>query len=205
MTQVAASGYAISVSVKNKNLQQLEFRPLTPAEWEDLEALFGKRGAYGGCWCMWWRMRRRDWDRMRSRDRKQAFHEIVHSDQSAPGILAYVGDRAIGWCSVAPRETYVAMRHSRTLRAIDDQPVWSIACFYVAVGFRRQGVLTGLLHAAIQHVREQGGTIIEAYPLRPLKRSAAESFMGVTSTFLEAGFEEVAQTSPSRSIVRYYL
>ena len=34
---------------------ELDFRPLTPDRWKDLEALFGKHGATGGCWCMWWR------------------------------------------------------------------------------------------------------------------------------------------------------
>ena len=30
-----------------------EFHPLTKDRWIDFEALFGARGAYGGCWCMW--------------------------------------------------------------------------------------------------------------------------------------------------------
>ena len=33
----------------------IEYEPLTPETWGDLETLFGPRGAYSGCWCMWWR------------------------------------------------------------------------------------------------------------------------------------------------------
>jgi hypothetical protein len=38
-------------------MKQLEFIPATAERWQDLETLFGERGAYGNCWCMWWRMR----------------------------------------------------------------------------------------------------------------------------------------------------
>ncbi|MEA3454319.1 MAG: hypothetical protein U9R12_05240, partial [Candidatus Caldatribacteriota bacterium] len=32
--------------------------PLTTERWKDLEALFGERGAYDGCLCMWCRLKR---------------------------------------------------------------------------------------------------------------------------------------------------
>jgi hypothetical protein len=31
---------------------KLEFHELTSERWGDLEALFGERGACGGCWCV---------------------------------------------------------------------------------------------------------------------------------------------------------
>jgi hypothetical protein len=37
---------------------ELEVHPLTPERWADFERLFGPRGAYGGCWCMYWRITR---------------------------------------------------------------------------------------------------------------------------------------------------
>jgi hypothetical protein len=43
------------MSTKLVSLPDLGFQPVTPDRWQDLEVLFGKNGAYSGCWCMWWR------------------------------------------------------------------------------------------------------------------------------------------------------
>src|SRR5207253_1288830 len=36
---------------------------VTPERWPDLRRLFGANGACGGCWCMWWKLPRRDFVR----------------------------------------------------------------------------------------------------------------------------------------------
>ncbi len=186
-------------------LPELAFHPATPERWADLEALFGERGACCGCWCMWWRLKRSQWEQQRGEGNKQAFKQIVASGE-VPGILAYAGGQAIGGCSVAPRETFSAMERSRTLKRIDDEPVWSIVCFFVAKPFRRKGVTVRLLRAAVEHVRSQGGKVVEGYPTRPEKGTAdAFVYMGLASAFLQAGFEEVARPSKTRSIMRLRL
>ena len=48
------------MSLKNKD--QLEFAAVTSERWDDFEELFGTRGAYGGCWCMWWRLTRKEFE-----------------------------------------------------------------------------------------------------------------------------------------------
>jgi GNAT superfamily N-acetyltransferase len=40
---------------------------------------------------------------------------------------------------------------------VDDQPVWSVTCFFVAKPYRHRGVTTALLRAAINSVRDQDG------------------------------------------------
>ena len=80
----------------------LIFAPLTPERWDDFEDLFGPRGAIGGCWCMWWRMKRSEFERHQGNDNRMAMRAIVLSGE-VPGILAYQKEKAIGWCSVAPR------------------------------------------------------------------------------------------------------
>jgi len=40
-----------------------EVQPLTSSHWDDFETLFGDRGACGGCWCMVWRLSRKDFER----------------------------------------------------------------------------------------------------------------------------------------------
>jgi len=182
----------------------VEFHPVTADRWSDLEALFDRRGAQSSCWCMWWRLPRRQWLEQQGEGNRAAMHRLVYSGH-VPGILAYSDGRPAGWCSVAPRDCFGTLNRSRTLKRIDDRPVWSIVCFYVAPDFRRQGLVSGLIRAAVDYVRAQGGSIVEAYPLVPAKRDAASSYMGVTSTFIDAGFVEVARTSKSRTIVRRYL
>jgi GNAT superfamily N-acetyltransferase len=186
--------------------ESLIFKPLTPDLWPDLESLFGPSGAYAGCWCMWWRETRADFDRYRGEGNRQLMKEIVDSGQ-APGILAYIDNAPIGWCSVAPREDYGSINRSRVLKPIDDKKVWSIVCFYVAKQHRGQGLNLRLIKAAVDYVEEMGGKIVEAYPTIPRGRKLApvSSFMGIPDVFERAGFILVAQPSEARAIMRYII
>ena len=80
----------------------LEFHPLTPQRWSDFETLFGERGACGGCWCMLWRLTRKEFERQKGEANRRAMQAIVESGEK-PGLLAYSGKQAVAWCSVAPR------------------------------------------------------------------------------------------------------
>ena len=108
-----------------------------------------------------------------------------------------------GWCAVAPRDEYVRLANSRVLKPVDEQPVWSITCFFVARAFRRRGLTVALLEAAAKFARKQGAKILEGYPTDPRKdQPDAIVFTGLASAFRHAGFEEVARRSPSRPILR---
>lgn len=109
----------------------LRFFPLTPARWRDVEALFGPRGACAGCWCMWWRLPRSAWRRGKGAGNKRAFKRLVAAGR-VPGVLAYAGREPVGWCAVAPREAYPVLARSRILQPVDDRPVWSVTCLFVA-------------------------------------------------------------------------
>ncbi len=133
----------------------LAFHPLTPEAWPDLEALFGKRGACAGCWCMFWRQTSRQFAEMAGENNRRMFQAIVEGGE-APGILAYWGEQPVGWSAVAPRERYVRLERSRVLKKVDDETVWSIPCFFVARAFRRKGVTRALLQAAVELARQNG-------------------------------------------------
>src|SRR5262245_14495751 len=124
-----------------------EVHPLTPDRWPDLEALFGERGACGGCWCMYWRLRRADFHAGKGQPNKDALRALVDAGPP-PGLLAYVGGVAVGWCAVGPRETYPGLARSRILRPVDERPVWSITCLFVDRAHRRRGLSARLLRAA---------------------------------------------------------
>jgi GNAT superfamily N-acetyltransferase len=184
----------------------LEFYTVTPELWQDLQTLFGERGAYGNCWCMWWRLSRSEFDKRTGREKRQALKTIIDTGE-VPGILAYADNQPIAWCSVAPRESFPSLERSRTLKRVDDRPVWSIVCFFVAKPFRRQGMMVRLLITAIDYAREHGAKILEGYPVeaRSDKIPDVSSFTGIMSAFVEAGFVEVERRSEHRPIMRYFI
>jgi len=122
-------------------------------------------------------------------------------------MLAYADGEPIGWCAIAPREVYPSLDRSNVLQRVDDQPVWSVTCFYIARGYRKHGVTALLLQAAIQFARQHGAKIVEGYPIDAggEKKSTTSVFTGVASTFAQAGFVEVARRSPTRPIMRYFI
>jgi GNAT superfamily N-acetyltransferase len=183
----------------------LEFHPLVVERWADLESLFGERGACGGCWCMWWRLTRSVFEKQKGEKNKRAMKKIVDSGQ-APGIIAYANGQPVAWCAVAPREQYPVLERSRTLKRVDEVPVWSVVCLFVARPFRRQGVTVKLLKAAVKYAQNHGAKIVEGYPVEPKKDRMPDVFAwtGFVSAFRKAGFVEVLRRSETRPIMRYF-
>lgn len=181
---------------------RIEVCPLTSHRWPDFEKLFGKNGACAGCWCMWWRLPHAQWQAQKGEGNRKAMRRLVKSG-AKPGLLAYADGQAVGWCAVAPRTKYVRFATSRVLKPVDDQPVWSVTCFFVARAYRRRGITRQLLEAAAEFAMRQGAKILEGYPVEP-KRDQPDAFVytGLSSAFRKAGFEEVARRSPSRPIFR---
>jgi GNAT superfamily N-acetyltransferase len=181
----------------------LEFAPLTPDRWPDVERLFGPRGACAGCWCMAWRLRKAEWERGKGAGNRASFQRIVKKGPP-PGVLAYSEGNAIAWCAVAPRSVYVQLERSRVLKPIDDEPVWSVSCLFVARAYRRRGVSVAMLRAAGAFAASQGARIVEGYPVEPRSEKMADVFAwtGTAAAFRAAGYEEVARGSPTRPIMR---
>lgn len=184
----------------------LRFEGLTADRWDDFEKLFGQRGAVGGCWCMWWRLTHSEFERQKGEGNRQAMKAIVSSGE-VPGILAYADEEPIGWCSIAPRLAFPVLARSPVLKSVDDQPVWSVVCFYITRRYRKQGVSLALLTAALDYARSQGASIVEGYPIEPKKDRAPDiyAFTGMVTTFRQAGFVQVARRSEHRPIMRCYL
>jgi len=183
----------------------LEFRPLTPERWDDFVSLFGSRGACGGCWCMWWRLTHKEFEAGKGATNKKRMKRIVDSGR-VPGILAYLGGEAVGWCSVAPREDFPRLERSRILKRIDDLPVWSIVCLFISKEHRRRGISIAILEAAVDYAADRGAAIVEGYAVEPRKKAIPDAFAyhGLASAFRRVGFEEVARRSETRPIMRYY-
>ena len=177
-------------------------RPLTPELWPALEDLFGPTGACNGCWCMYWRIgtayRRRP-----HRRNKDAFREIVKRGPP-PGLLAFDGNTAVGWCQLTPRDALPWLERSWRLKRVDPEPVWALSCFYVRKGYRRRGVTSVLIEAALTAARRAGAPALESYPLDAALTASASS-TGYVSTFARAGFEIVTRRVPPRPIMCHRL
>lgn len=186
--------------------KSIEIYPLDISRWGDFETLFGERGACGGCWCMSWRLNKADFEKHKGAENKESMKKLVEANEPT-GLLAYSDGKAIGWCAVAPREVYVRLEKSRVLKRVDDKPVWSISCFFIAKEHRREGVSEMLINGVVNYCREKGAEIIEAYPEEPYSSRVPDAFMwkGIPSAFERAGFVVAERRSRFRPIVRYYL
>ena len=173
----------------------VEIHPLTADRWADFERLFGPRGAYAGCWCMWPRLRSRDFAKRKGPENKEAMREVVESDEP-PGLLAYVDGEPVGWVALDRRERLEHFEYSRKLKPLDrPEGLWSIVCFVIDKRHRRQGLMTRLLDAALEYARERGARVVEAYPIDPQgDLRSYHGFTGIASVFERVGFVKVGGT-----------
>ncbi|MGB8398522.1 GNAT family N-acetyltransferase [Bradyrhizobium sp.] len=180
---------------------KLAFREVGPGNWGDFERLFAARGGPKSCWCMVWRATSAEARTTDGKSRKQAIHSRVR-DGVPIGLLGYLADEPVAWCSIAPRSTY------RRLGGPDDSSdadntVWSLACFFIRRDLRGQGAGEQALNAAIVHARNKGGKVLEAYPVDP--DSPSYRFMGFVGMFERAGFKTVGRAGTRRHVMRLSL
>jgi GNAT superfamily N-acetyltransferase len=121
-----------------------------------------------------------------------------------PGLLAFAGDLAVGWCQLTPRDALPWLDRTWRLKRVDDVPVWSLSCLYVRKGYRRQGITSALIAAALVAAKRAGAPALEAYPL-DANLTPSASGTGYASTFERAGFKVVARHVPPRPIMRHDL
>src|SRR5437764_1680780 len=148
---------------ESEGSMKLTIRPLTPDLWPAFEDLFGENAAVGDCWCMYWRIGSAYRERPREGNRA-AFRGVVKRGPP-PGLLAFDGDMAVGWCQLTPRDALPWLDRTWRLKRVDDVPVWSLSCFYVRKGYRRRGVSSALIAAAVKAAQRTKAPALEAYPL----------------------------------------
>ena len=173
----------------------LDIRPVTPELWPALEDLFGKSGASNGCWCMYWRI---GGAYRETRDENRDALRSVVRHGPPPGLLAFDGDLAVGWCQVTPRRALSYLDGYTRFGPLDARQVWSVSCFFVRRGYRKRGVGSALLAAAIRFAREAGAPAIEAYP----STKDPGWYTGLASTFEKAGFRNVGGRTADRPVMR---
>jgi GNAT superfamily N-acetyltransferase len=187
-------------TLKKQATLKLYFQPVSQERLADLARFSEQHGKFRYCSCMRWRMTSTEFQRSTKEEHVGALVSLVRHDVPI-GILAYANGEPIGWCSIAPRETYAALERYRALPRLDAAPVWSVVCFFVDRRVRQQGVTLGLLKAAVAYAQSQGAKIVEGYPVEP--GSGLYTYMGSPATFRRAGFRDVTPAGQSRQVMRY--
>ena len=193
----------------------LEVHPLVPERWDDLVSLFGPSGAFGHCWCTWWRQKGSEFSQGIEDQGvgNCALLKSLTDARAVPGLIGYREGQAVAWVSVAPRPDYGRVLRSPSLgpgrRSPDaaDPSVWSVVCFWMPPRERGKGFATLLLDAAIDHARAGGAQVLEAYPVDTAggRQPTPNLFTGTLGMFRRAGFHEVERRTDGRPIVRLTL
>jgi GNAT superfamily N-acetyltransferase len=174
----------------------LEVRPVMQANRAEFEAFFSAPGAPHYCWCMVWRRTSAEAKTNDPASRKRQMLARI-ADGVPVGVIAYAAGEAVGWVSVAPRETY---RNLGGPEAEAGERIWSIACFYVPRKKRGEGLVRRLIAAAVAHAQREGATVVEAYPVPA--DAPSYRFMGFVPVFAEAGFTDVGMAGKRRHVMR---
>jgi GNAT superfamily N-acetyltransferase len=187
--------------------------PANEASWEDLQTVFGTRGAASWCQCQRYKLRPREAFRnfpveeRAHRLRQQTDCGHPESDDTS-GLVAYLDGDPVGWCAVEPRTAYEGLvRNARVPwegRDEDktDGSVWAVTCLFTRAGFRKRGVSRALARAAVDFARERGARAIEAYPMTTKDVIAGELHVGTEGVFARAGFAEVSRPTQRRVVMR---
>jgi GNAT superfamily N-acetyltransferase len=176
-----------------------EAHPLSKERWPDLVELFD-RPIVRTCFCMFYR--KTGTGTGVGVQNRRGMKALVDRG-IVPGLIGYRDGVPIAWVSLGPREGYPKLRRSPIMKPVDDQPVWSIVCFFVDRDARGQGLSERMLRAAVDYARSSGARLVEAYPVDDEGRSHPDSmFFGAKSMYDRAGFREVARRKATRPVVR---
>ena len=186
-------------------------RQASDVPWDDVRTVFGTKGDPAGCWCQWFKITGAEWKTRTPGEMEQGLCDQVRDTVPSPGLVAYLDGEPVGWCAVEARPRYRRLNHLKVAAASElpqgDPNVWAITCFVVRVGYRKRGVSTALLSAAVEHARAHGARVLEAYPVDAAGGTvpSGELFHGVLSSFIAAGFDVAARPTPGRAVVQLTL
>jgi GNAT superfamily N-acetyltransferase len=173
--------------------------PVTNERWPDLVELFD-RPIVRTCFCMFYR--KSGAGTGVGLDNRRAMKSLLDHG-IVPGLVGYENGIPVAWISLGPRDGYAKLRRSPVMKPVDEQPVWSIVCFFVERKARGRGLSERMLQAAVEYARSCGARIVEAYPVDNVGRSHPDSmFFGAKSMYDRAGFREVVRRRANRPVVR---
>ncbi|MFE6733232.1 GNAT family N-acetyltransferase [Microbacterium sp. NPDC057650] len=171
----------------------IEVRPATV--FDDVALLVGpKKPTSQSCFCLSYRLGSKESRALQGRERADRVRELCHQDPP-PGVIAYQDSEPVGWAALHPRRD-TSFAGNRLIPHVDELDVWSLWCFRVRPGFRKQGVMHALIDGAVAYARERGAPAIEGYPVDNggEKVDLTMAYVGTRSLFEAAGFTKAADT-----------
>jgi GNAT superfamily N-acetyltransferase len=187
----------------------ITIEPVTADRFADAEHALSGGGDGHSCQCQWWMITNAQWQGTSMEEREGMLRSEV--DAGPPALVAYVDGEAAGWVRVGPRAAQVRLARTRAFaespHPFDDPSVWAVSCFVVRREHRGAGLTAEMLDAAVTYAREQGARVVEAYPIDPTaaNKRSNELYTGILTTFIAAGFTEVARPKPHLAIVERVL
>ena len=190
--------------------------PANEAGCEDLQAVFGARGAAATCQCQRFKLQPKEAFKsfpaeVRAHRLRQQTECGNPQSETTTGLVAYLDGEPAGWCAVEPRTAYPGLLRVYRVPWIgrtedkDDASVWAVTCVFARAGFRRRGLSYALARAAVDFARERGARALEAYPMLTKPGQEIiwdEIHVGTRSIFAAAGLTEVSHPTPRRVVMR---
>jgi len=200
-------------SPKSRAIRISEYltKELSKKTWLDFERLFQTHPAPGAypCWCMHDHLSggRREGVAESAASRVERTHQrkkALVEGGCSHGILVYLEGEPVGWCQYGRREELPRIEwnpYYRKLTLANDQmTLWRITCFVVRRQHRHRGVASAALSASLVAIRNQGGGLVEAYPIRHW--SAYSKYRGTVAMFRKQGFKVIGPLGKNNVLVR---
>jgi GNAT superfamily N-acetyltransferase len=198
--------------IQNTREVSLRVMPANQVAFDDVQSVFGDRGAAARCQCQRYRLRPGEsFGKQPVEERQHRLREQAgYGDPDAPtcGLVVWLEDEPAGWCAVGPRSDLDGLKRVFTVpwkgreEDPDDPAIWAVTCFYTRKGFRRRGIASALLLAAVEHARSQAARAVEGYPITRTDVINEELHVGTVSMFEEAGFTQVGAPTSRRLVMR---
>ncbi|AXE39395.1 GNAT family N-acetyltransferase [Acidipropionibacterium virtanenii] len=164
-------------------------------EFEDVATLVGpKKPTSNVCFCLSYRLSNKEHLSLHGTQRADRMRQLC-AEEPPPGVVAYQGDEPVGWAAVHPRAD-TSFARNRRIPHVDDLDVWSLWCFRVRPGHRKQGIMHSLMDGAVAFARESGAPAIEGYPVdnKGEKVDLTMAYVGTRRLFEQAGFSMASET-----------
>lgn len=173
----------------------ITIKPLTPELRDDYFAFFDHEAftdnpRWASCYCFFPHAPHatEKWGERTGDQNRRAVGEMIAAGTQR-GYLAFVGDKAVGWCNAGLRPTFTILDFPEEPGA---PPVGAIVCFLVAPAYRGHRVATRLLDTVCEGFRSEGITAVEAYP-RAQTSSEPQNPRGPLGMYLSAGFVQLGE------------